>query len=88
VPLAILIDGDTFELGNAVARRSGGAVEFALFAALAQRAPTVLNLGNHEPEFFEMAETVARIRAAGVAVVGGNVRDKSTGQTWLMRRCG
>src|SRR5258708_33402260 len=61
VPLAILIDGDTFEFGNAVARRSGGTVEFALFAALAQRAPTVLNLGNHEPEFFELADVVARI---------------------------
>ncbi len=82
VPLAILIDGDTFELGNAVARRSEGAVEFALFAALAQRAPTVLNLGNHEPEFFGMADTVARVRATGVAVVGGNARDRATGRVF------
>lgn len=82
VPLAILIDGDTFELGNAVARRSEGAIEFAMLAALAQRAPTVLNLGNHEPEFFDMAETVARVRAAGVAVVGGNARDHTTGKAF------
>ena len=82
VPLAILIDGDTFELGNAVARRSKGAIEFAMLAALAQRAPTVLNLGNHEPEFFDMAETVARVRAAGVAVVGGNARDHTTGKAF------
>ena len=82
VPLAILIDGDTFELGNAVARRSEGAVEFALFAALAQRAPTVLNLGNHEPEFFDLTETVSRVRATGVAVVGGNVRDRATGKVF------
>lgn len=80
VPLAILINGDTFELGNAVALRSQGVIEFALFAALAQRAPTVLNLGNHEPEFFDMAETIARVRAAGVAVVGANARDKATGK--------
>lgn len=79
VPLAVLIDGDTFELGNAVARRSEGAVEFAMFAALAQRAPTVLNLGNHEPEFFDMADTVARVRATGVQVVGGNALDRATG---------
>jgi 5'-nucleotidase/UDP-sugar diphosphatase len=78
VPLAILIDGDTFELGNAVARRSEGVIEFAMLAALAQRAPTVLNLGNHEPEFFDMAETVARVRAAGVVVVAGNARDRAT----------
>ena len=82
VPLAILIDGDTFELGNAVARRSEGAIEFALFAALAQRAPTVLNLGNHEPEFFGLAETVARVRATGVMVVGGNAFDRAAGQPY------
>jgi len=80
VPCAVLLNGDTFELGNAVARRSEGAVEFALFAALAQRGPTVLNLGNHEPEFFDMAETVARVRAAGVLVVGGNALDRATGR--------
>ena len=80
VPVAVLIDGDTFELGNAVAKRSGGAVELAMLTALAQRGPTILNLGNHEPEFFDMAETVARIRATGVTVLGGNVRDRATGQ--------
>ncbi|MBI5767222.1 MAG: 5'-nucleotidase C-terminal domain-containing protein [Verrucomicrobia bacterium] len=80
VPLAVLINGDTFELGNAVARRSEGAIEFAMFAALASRAPTVLNLGNHEPEFFDMAETVARVRASGVIVLGGNALDRATGK--------
>lgn len=82
VPLAVLINGDTFELGNAVARRSEGAVEFAMLAALAQRGPVILNLGNHEPEFFGLAETVARLRAAGVVVLGGNVRDPATGQPY------
>ena len=82
VPLVVLIDGDTFELGNVVARRSAGAVEFALFAALAQRAPTVLNLGNHEPEFFDMTETVARVQATGVSVIGGNALDRATGRSF------
>ncbi len=79
VPAVVLLDGDTFEFGNAVARRSEGAVEFALFAALAKRGPTVLNLGNHEPEFFDMAETVARIEATGVKVVS-NAVDRTTGK--------
>lgn len=82
VPLAVLIDGDTFELGNAVARRSEGEIEFAMLAALALRGPVLLNLGNHEPEFFGLAETVARLRAAGVVVLGGNVRDPATGQPY------
>jgi 5'-nucleotidase/UDP-sugar diphosphatase len=82
VPLAVLIDGDTFELGNAVARRSEGTIEFAMLAALARRGPVILNLGNHEPEFFGMAETVSRLRAAGVIVLGGNLRDPATGQPY------
>ena len=65
VPLAILIDGDTLESGNAVARRSSGVVDFAMFRALAKRAPTVVNLGNHEMEFNDLARTVARIPATG-----------------------
>lgn len=78
VPVAVLIDGDTFELGNAVAKRSAGAVEFALFTALAARGPTVVNLGNHEPEFSGVAETVAKIQATGAIVLGGNVLHPST----------
>jgi 2',3'-cyclic-nucleotide 2'-phosphodiesterase (5'-nucleotidase family) len=79
VPLAVLIDGDTFEAGNVVAKRSGGAIEFAMLAALAQRAPTILNLGNHEPEFFDLAGTVARVRATGVVVIG-SIADRATGK--------
>jgi hypothetical protein len=33
LPLAILLNGDTQEYGNMVARRSAGAVDFAMFAA-------------------------------------------------------
>ena len=82
VPVAVLINGDTFELGNAVAKRSAGAVEFALFTALAARVPTVVNLGNHEPEFHGVAETVARIQATGALVLGGNVLNPSTRQPY------
>src|SRR5436190_2091838 len=50
VPLAILIDGDAFEYGNAIARRTNGVIDFAMSAALAKRGPTIVNFGNHEPE--------------------------------------
>jgi len=78
LPVMLLINGDSMEQGNPVARRSGGAVDFAMMAALAKRLPVVLNLGNHEAEFYPVAETVARLRAAGVTVIG-NARDKQTG---------
>ncbi|HVU25475.1 MAG TPA: 5'-nucleotidase C-terminal domain-containing protein [Opitutus sp.] len=80
VPLAVLIDGDVFEGGNVVAQRSGGAVDFAMLRALAERTPTVLDIGNHEAEFFDLAETVARARAAGVIVIGGNAVDRASGK--------
>jgi 2',3'-cyclic-nucleotide 2'-phosphodiesterase (5'-nucleotidase family) len=79
LPLSILLDGDTLEHGNVVARRSAGAIDFAMFAALAQRAPTILNLGNHDPEFYDLAETVRRVQATGVTVVS-NIVNRATGQ--------
>jgi 2',3'-cyclic-nucleotide 2'-phosphodiesterase (5'-nucleotidase family) len=77
LPLAVLIDGDTLEYGNLLARRSAGEIDFAMFTALARRAPTILNLGNHEPEFYDLAETVQRIQATGVTVVS-NIINRAT----------
>jgi 5'-nucleotidase/UDP-sugar diphosphatase len=79
LPLAILLDGDTLEYGNVVARRSRGALDFAMFSVLATRAPTVINLGNHETEFYGLAETVARIEATGARVVT-NLTNRETGR--------
>jgi len=79
LPMAILLNGDTLEYGNVVARRSSGAIDFALFTALAQRAPTILNVGNHEPEFFDLENTIKRIEATGVKVVT-HVTNRATNQ--------
>jgi 5'-nucleotidase / UDP-sugar diphosphatase len=79
LPLAVLIDGDTQEWGNVIARRSHGLVDFAMLEALARRAPTVLNLGNHEPEFFDLGATVKRVEATGAKVVT-NLIDRTTGR--------
>lgn len=79
LPLAILFNGDTLEYGNIVARRSAGAVDFAMFAALARRAPTIVNVGNHEPEFYDLTETVARLQATGVTVIS-NITSRATGR--------
>ncbi|AOS44030.1 hypothetical protein Verru16b_01091 [Lacunisphaera limnophila] len=79
LPLVILLNGDTQELGNVIARRTGGAIDFAMYGALARRAPTIVNLGNHEPEFHDLAETVRRIEATGARVVT-NIKDRGTGR--------
>ena len=79
VPLAVLLDGDTQEHGNVIARRSHGAIDFEMFRALARLAPTYLNLGNHDPEFFDVVETVQRVRATGVVPIS-NLRERGTGK--------
>lgn len=79
LPLAVLLNGDTQEYGNSLARRSGGEVDFALYAALVRRAPTILNLGNHEADYFALEETVLRAEAVGVRVVS-NIVNRHAGQ--------
>lgn len=79
LPVAVLLNGDTQEYGNGLARRSAGAIDFALYAALARRAPTILNLGNHEADYLSLEETVARAEAAGVRVVS-NAVNRGTGR--------
>ncbi len=79
LPLAILLDGDTLEYGNVVAQRSHGAIDFMMFARLALLAPTVVNIGNHEPEFYDLAETITRLQASGVNVVT-NITNRATGR--------
>ena len=82
VPLAMLIDGDAFEAGNAVAKRTGGAIDFALLAALVKRGPVVFNIGNHDTDLMSMPEVVQRLRAGGVTVICGNIRDRASGQAF------
>lgn len=80
LPHLILINGDVFELGNAVAVRSAGVIDMALLAALAKLAPTVLNLGNHEPDLVtDMTDIVAQARALGITVLS-NINDARSGQ--------
>ncbi|HEY8995447.1 MAG TPA: transglycosylase SLT domain-containing protein [Lacunisphaera sp.] len=79
LPLAILLNGDTQEYGNSLARRSEGAIDLALYASLARRAPTILNLGNHDADYFALEETVTRAEVVGVRVVS-NIVNRSTGR--------
>jgi len=80
VPHLIAIDGDIFELGNVVAKRSDAVIDWAFLKALAERAPTVVNIGNHETDIVEdLADTVARLRDCGITVIT-NIVDARTGQ--------
>ena len=81
-PVAILINGDVFELGNVVAVRSEGAIDWALLEALGRLAPTVLNIGNHEPDLDnDLADFIDKAEQRGITVIS-NIIDSRTGEPY------
>ncbi|MFB7144188.1 metallophosphoesterase [Agrobacterium deltaense] len=79
-PHIVLLNGDLFEIGNAVATRSAGEIEWTFLAALAKLAPTVVNIGNHEPDIDnDLANFVSRAQALGITVLS-NIVDKRSGK--------
>ncbi|MBW9068232.1 metallophosphoesterase [Agrobacterium pusense] len=81
-PHIILLNGDLFELGNAVATRSAGEIEWTFLAALAKLAPTVINIGNHESDIDnDLANFVSRAQALGITVLS-NIIDKRSGNPY------
>lgn len=79
-PAAILINGDVFELGNVVTKRSAGAIDWKFLEKLGKLAPTVLNIGNHEPDLDnDLAVVVEKARSAGLTIVS-NIGDTRTGK--------
>ena len=78
-PVLILVNGDLFESGNVVAMRSDGVIDWAFLEALNDLAPTVFNIGNHEPDIDnDLAQFVSRAQALGVTVLS-NITDTRTG---------
>ncbi|MDS7596207.1 metallophosphoesterase [Agrobacterium tumefaciens] len=78
-PHIILLNGDLFESGNAVAVRSAGEIEWAFLSALSKLAPTVINIGNHEPDIDnDLANFVTRAHTLGITVLS-NIIDKRSG---------
>ncbi|MGF0521224.1 metallophosphoesterase [Agrobacterium pusense] len=81
-PHIILLNGDLFELGNAVATRSAGEIEWTFLAALAKLAPTVINIGNHESDIDnDLAKFVSPAQALGITVLS-NIIDKRSGKPY------
>ena len=68
--LVVLINGDIFEPGNAVARRSEAQGDWAFLTRLTEHAKVVTNLGNHEFDFLPPDKFMARAEALGLAVIG------------------
>jgi 2',3'-cyclic-nucleotide 2'-phosphodiesterase (5'-nucleotidase family) len=79
VPSIIVLNGDLFEAGNAVATRSGSEIDWAFLKGLSETAPTVMNIGNHESDIDnDLAHFVTRAEGLGVKVLT-NITDPRTG---------
>jgi 2',3'-cyclic-nucleotide 2'-phosphodiesterase (5'-nucleotidase family) len=82
VAVLVVVNGDVFEAGNAVAARSQGEADWAFLEHLAAGGPVVLNIGNHEPDLVDdLAQVVERADKLGIRVLT-NIVDARTGQPY------
>jgi 2',3'-cyclic-nucleotide 2'-phosphodiesterase (5'-nucleotidase family) len=78
-PVAILLNGDVFERGNAVAKNSEGMADWAFLGALRASAPLIYNIGNHEVALRDdLTSLVTGVKRIGAHIVS-NVMDNRTG---------
>lgn len=77
-PAVILFNGDLFELGSVVARRSLGEVDWAFAEALQTLAPLVINIGNHEFDFLTPDDFMLEAGRRDITVVGNVLDSLST----------
>lgn len=75
----VLFNGDLFELGNTVASRNAGELDWAFLERLNETAQVILNIGNHEFDFISYSEFISRADELGLTVIGGVV-DAASGQ--------
>ncbi len=81
-PVYILVNGDIFELGNALATRSEGMLDWFFLEELQATGDNVniiINLGNHEFDFLSPQVFLEEADARGFIVIG-NVINKTTGE--------
>lgn len=78
VPTYILVNGDLMETGVAVGLRNEGRLDWLFLEQLNALAPVIVNLGNHEFDFFSYQDFIAGAEARGIEVIGG-ISDLSSG---------
>lgn len=80
-PVRIVVNGDLFEGGNVLARRGGGAIDFALLEAFARLAPVTVTIGNHDSDLHDPAEFVHQVEKRGATVLS-DITDPRTGEKY------
>lgn len=73
--ILVLFDGDLFESGNIVSKKSNGLIDLEFLKSLGKYATVIINVGNHEFDVMNPKDFLASAKNAG-AVVIGNVSAK------------
>ncbi len=68
--LVILFDGDLFESGNIVAKKSKGMVDLEFLKHLGECGKVIINVGNHEFDLMSPKDFLSTAEAAGAVVIG------------------
>lgn len=69
----VVFNGDVFELGNTVASRNAGELDWEFLVRLNEIAPVIFNIGNHEFDFVGYRTFLSEARARNIQVIGGIV---------------
>jgi len=69
----VVFNGDVFELGNTVASRNAGDLDWQFLERLNAIAPVIFNIGNHEFDFISYRRFLSEARARKIEVIGGIV---------------
>ncbi len=69
-PVVFVINGDFFEAGSVVAKKSEGKLDLAFLAELKKRGDVVFNVGNHDFDILPVNDFIREARALGVNVIG------------------
>jgi 2',3'-cyclic-nucleotide 2'-phosphodiesterase (5'-nucleotidase family) len=74
----IVVNGDVFELGNALCLRNNGKIDLEMLRIFASLAPTIVNIGNHDGDIVDPQAFVAQVGKLGATLVT-NIADPRTG---------
>ncbi len=69
----VVFNGDVFELGNTLASRNAGELDWEFLVRLNAIAPVIFNIGNHEFDFISYRRFLSEARARNIQVIGGIV---------------
>lgn len=70
-PTYILVNGDIMETGVVIGLRNEGYLDWLFLESLNDIAPVVINIGNHEFDFFDYQAFVSGAAERGLTVIGG-----------------